>query len=101
MEKYFAEHRISPIISMEMSSNETIKQAIIAGLGISFLSLHTIGNELANKQLTILDVQDTPIIRTWHVVALAKRNASQAAEAFRYFMLEKGAEILTKSFPSM
>jgi DNA-binding transcriptional LysR family regulator len=101
MEKYFTEHRISPIISMEMSSNETIKQAIIAGLGISFLSLHTIGNELANKQLTILDVQDTPIIRTWHVVALAKRNASQAAEAFRYFMLEKGAEILTKSFPSM
>lgn len=101
MEKYFSEHRISPIISMEMSSNETIKQAIIAGLGISFLSLHTIGNELTNKQLTILDVQDTPIIRTWHVVALAKRNASQAAEAFRYFMLEKGAEILTKSFPSM
>lgn len=101
MEKFFAEHHISPIISMEMSSNETIKQAIIAELGISFLSLHTIGNELANKQLTILDVQDTPIIRTWHVVALAKRNASQATEAFRYFMLEKGAEILTKSFPSM
>ena len=100
MEKYFSEHNISPIISMEMSSNETIKQAIIAGLGISFLSLHTIGNELDNQQLTILDVQDTPIIRTWHVVALAKRNTSQATEAFRYFMLEKGAEILTKSFPT-
>jgi DNA-binding transcriptional LysR family regulator len=101
MEKYFSEHHISPIISMEMSSNETIKQAIIAELGISFLSLHTIGNELANQQLTILDVQDTPIVRTWHVVALAKRNASQATEAFRYFMLEKGAEILTKSFPNL
>jgi DNA-binding transcriptional LysR family regulator len=101
MEKYFSEHHISPIISMEMSSNETIKQAMIAELGISFLSLHTIGNELANQQLTILDVQDTPIMRTWHVVALAKRNASQATEAFRYFMLEKGAEILTKSFPNL
>jgi LysR family transcriptional regulator, low CO2-responsive transcriptional regulator len=101
MEKFFGEHHISPIISMEMSSNETIKQAIIAELGISFLSLHTIGNELVNKQLTILDVQGTPIIRTWHVVALAKRNATQATEAFRYFMLEKGAEILTKSFPNI
>ena len=98
MENYFTEHRISPIVNMEMSSNETIKQAVIADLGISFVSLHIIGNELANKQLVILDVQDTPIIRTWHVVALGKRNASQAAEAFRYFMLEKGGEILTSMF---
>ena len=83
---------------MEMSSNETIKQAVIAGLGISFVSLHIIGNELANNQLSILDIQGTPIVRTWHVVALAKRNASQAAEAFRYFMLEKGGEILDEMF---
>lgn len=98
MENYFAEQRISPIVSMEMSSNETIKQAVIAGLGISFVSLHIIGNELANNQLSILDIQGTPIVRTWHVVALAKRNASQAAEAFRYFMLEKGGEILDEMF---
>lgn len=98
MERYFAEHTLSPIISMEISSNETIKQAVIADLGISFVSLHTIGSELASKQITILDVQGTPIIRTWHVVALTKRNASQAAEAFRYFMLEKGRNILTNMF---
>jgi DNA-binding transcriptional LysR family regulator len=99
MEKYFAEHNLSPIVSMEMSSNETIKQAVMADLGISFVSLHTIGSELANKQIAILDIQNTPIIRTWHVVALTKRNASQAAEAFRYFMLEKSGEMLTKMFP--
>ena len=98
MEKYFSEHNIAPIVSMEMSSNETIKQAVMADLGISFVSLHTIGSELANKQIAILDIQNTPIIRTWHVVALTKRNASQAAEAFRYFVLEKGGEILTKMF---
>ena len=101
MENYFTEHQISPIVSMEMSSNETIKQAVMADLGLSFVSLHTIGNEIANRQITILDVQDTPIIRTWHVVALAKRNNSQAAEAFRYFMLEKAGEILDKMFPSL
>lgn len=100
MEKYFAEHHIVPIVSMEMSSNETIKRAVMADLGISFVSLHTIGSELAHKQLTILDIQNTPIIRTWHVVALNKHNASQAAEAFRYFMLEKGGEILNAMFAS-
>jgi LysR family transcriptional regulator, low CO2-responsive transcriptional regulator len=98
MEDYFSKHCIYPIISMEMSSNETIKQAVIAGLGISFVSLHIVGNELANRQLIVLDVQDTPVNRIWHVVALAKRNAPQAAEAFRYFMLEKGAAILDKAF---
>jgi DNA-binding transcriptional LysR family regulator len=98
MESYFTEHCISPIVSMEMSSNETIKQAVMADLGISFVSMHTIGSELANRQIAILDIQNTPIMRTWHVVALTKRNASQAAEAFRCFMLEKGGGILTEMF---
>ncbi len=98
MERFFAEHKLSPIVSMEISSNETIKQAIIANLGISLVSLHTIHSEISNKQITILDVQNTPIMRAWHVVALNKRNASQAAEAFRYFMLERGGEILNEMF---
>lgn len=98
MENYFAEHRISPIISMEISSNEAIKQAVMANLGISFVSEHTIGQELKSNKIVLLDIQHTPIMRTWHVVALANRNASQAAEAFRYFMLEKGSEMLANMF---
>lgn len=98
MKNYFSEHNISPIVSMEMSSNEAIKQAVIANLGISLVSLHTIGQELASNKIVILDIQNTPIMRTWHVVALSKRNASQAAEAFRYFMLEKGSEMLSTMF---
>jgi DNA-binding transcriptional LysR family regulator len=98
MERYFAEYGLSPIVTMEISSNETVKQAVIAGLGISFVSLHTIGSEIKHKQLAILDIQHTPIIRTWHVVALRKRNASQAAEAFRYFMLEKARSMLSAMF---
>lgn len=98
METYLAEHDASPVVTMEMSSNESIKQAVMANLGISFVSLHTIGLELENRQIAILDVQNTPIVRTWHVVALSKRNLSQTAEAFRYFMLEKGGELLTQIF---
>lgn len=100
METFLAEHEASPVVTMEMSSNESIKQAVMANLGISFVSLHTIGLELENQQIVVLDVQNTPIIRTWHVVALSKRNLSQAAEAFRYFMLEKGGELLTSMFPT-
>ncbi len=101
MENFLAEHEASPVISMEMSSNESIKQAVMANLGISFVSLHTVGLELGNRQIAVLDVQGTPIIRTWHVVALSKRNLSQAAEAFRYFMLEKGGELLKDLFEAV
>ena len=99
MERFFSEQKISPIISMEMSSNESIKQSVIANMGITFASLHTVGNELKHQQIAVLDIHGTPIIRTWHVVALANRNTTQAAEAFRYFILEKGGEILNGLFP--
>jgi|SRR5690554_2935387 DNA-binding transcriptional LysR family regulator len=99
METFLTEHEATPIVTMEMSSNESIKQAVMSNLGISFVSLHTVGLELANEQLVVLDVQYTPIIRTWHVVALTKRNLTQSAEAFRYFMLDKGKRLLHEMFP--
>lgn len=98
MEKFLNENGVTPIIGMEMSSNEAIKQSVIANLGISFVSLHTVGEEVASGRLVILDIQHTPIIRTWHVVALNKRHVSQAAETFRYFILEKGGEIINEMF---
>lgn len=53
---------------LEMASNETIKQAVMAGLGIAFLSLHTVQEELANGRLVCLDLPDLPITRSWFVV---------------------------------
>ena len=50
--------------------------------------------EIATNKLVVLDVDETPISRAWHVVALNKGNPSAAAEAFRYFVLEQGAAIL-------
>lgn len=98
MENYLTEHGISPLISMEISSNESIIQAVGAGLGISLVSLHTVKDEITNGKIIILDFQHTPILRTWHVVALSKRRSSQAAEAFRYFMLENGSKIINEKF---
>ncbi|MBA4177632.1 MAG: LysR family transcriptional regulator [Leptothrix sp. (in: Bacteria)] len=94
MENFFAEHRFAPHIAMEMSSNETIKQAVIAGLGLSFLSLHTLGLELRTGLLKVLDIAGTPVMRTWHVVHLGAKVLSPAAEAFRYYVIEQGAAFL-------
>jgi DNA-binding transcriptional LysR family regulator len=90
MERFFTEHRFTPWITMEMSSNETLKQAVMAGLGLSFLSLHTMGLEVRNGLLRVLDIQGTPVMRMWNVVHLQSRVLSPAAEAFRYFILERG-----------
>lgn len=94
MERFFQEHRFVPQISMEMSSNETIKQAVIAGLGVSFLSLHTVGLELRSGLMQIVELAGTPVMRTWNVVHLGSKVLSPAAEAFRYFLLEQGANYL-------
>jgi DNA-binding transcriptional LysR family regulator len=95
MSRLFAEHRIDPHITMEMSSNETIKQAVMAGMGLAFLSLHTVGLELRCGLLRILDVAGMPVMRTWHIVHLQSKLLSPAAEAFRYFMIERAEPFLS------
>ena len=89
LETFFRENRFQPRITMEVASNETIKQAVIAGLGISFLSLHTIGLELRSGLLAIVEIEGTPLMRTWNVVSMQSKMLSPAAEAFRYFLLEQ------------
>ena len=97
MEHVFRERRIPFRVSMEVSSNETIKQAVMAGMGISFLSAHTVGLELAAGKLAILDVAGLPIMRDWYVIHLREKRLSPIAEAFRAFLLERGAGILHAS----
>ncbi len=100
LQQFFLEHRFEPRIAMEISSNETIKQAVIAGMGLSFLSLHTVGLELQSGLLKILEVAGTPVMRTWHVVQLQSKLLSPAAEAFRYFLIEHGeAHLLAHDKP--
>lgn len=89
MEAFFMEHRFEPRITMEMSSNETSKQAVMAGLGLSFLSLHTIGLEVRSGLMQVLDVEGTPLMRMWHIVHLQSKVLSPSAEAFRYFIIER------------
>jgi DNA-binding transcriptional LysR family regulator len=90
MDRFFQSQRVEPRIAMEMPSNETIKQAVMAGMGLSFLSLHTVGLELQNKLIELVHVEDTPLVRTWNIVHTQSKLLSPAAEALRYFILEHG-----------
>jgi len=96
MEHFFRDHRIDPPIAMELESNDTIKQAVIAGMGLSFLSLHTLGLELKAGLLKVLDVDDLPLVRRWHVVHTLSKMLSPPAEALRYFILEEGERFLAE-----
>jgi DNA-binding transcriptional LysR family regulator len=98
MELFFRDRRISPPIAMEMSSNETIKQAVVAGMGLAFVSLHTVALELSVGQLIVLDVAGLPLMRRWHIVNIQAKPLPPAAEAFRYFVLEQGEGLLAEQF---
>ena len=88
MERYFADKGMEILTSMEMSSNEAIKQAVQAGLGLGILSLQTLEQELALKRLAVLAVEGFPIMRHWYIVHRADKRLSPVAQAFKSFVLE-------------
>jgi DNA-binding transcriptional LysR family regulator len=101
MEQFFRDTHLNPPRIMEMASNETIKQAVIAGMGLAFLSLHTAGLELETGQLVVLDVVGLPLLRRWHIVHLQGKPLSPAAEALRYFVLEQGEALIAQQFAAV
>jgi LysR family transcriptional regulator, low CO2-responsive transcriptional regulator len=98
LEKFLQQARLEPRVAMELGSNETIKQAVMAGMGISFLSLHTLQLELDHGLLALLPVDGSPVVRAWNVVHTLAKVLSPAAEAFRYFVLERGEGFLAAQY---
>jgi len=97
MERHFTAHRFRPAETIEIGSNETIKQAVIAGMGVSFLSAHTIGLERITGRLTVLPVAGTPVMRDWCVIHRTRKRLSTAAAAFHAYLLADGAELIEKA----
>lgn len=96
MEEAFGEHLARLNIAMEIKSTETIKQAVIAGMGISFLSAHTISLELETRRLVVLDVQGFPAMLNWYVVHRRNKRLPPVAVAFKAFLQKEGAAMLEK-----
>lgn len=87
MERIFAQHHVHPRISMEMETNEAIKQAVQAGMGLGILSQHSIELELETKRLVVLNVEHFPLLRHWFVVHRSNKRLTSAALAFKAFLL--------------
>ena len=94
MERFFARLDIAPRIGTQIGSNETIKQAVIAGLGIAFISGHTVEAEVGAGRLAILRVKGLPIVRQWYIVHLRQRQLMPAANAIRAFFATEGRRYL-------
>ncbi len=86
-------------VAMEIRSTETIKQAVIAGMGVSFLSAHTISQELKTGSLKVLDVRDFPVMQNWYVVHRKNKRLPPVAQAFRDFLLSDGAALIAQIVP--
>ncbi|MGB8839229.1 MAG: LysR family transcriptional regulator, partial [Candidatus Acidiferrales bacterium] len=85
-----------PKVTIEMGSNETIKQAVMAGLGLSLISAHTIASEVAAGRLAVLKVEGLPIVRQWFVVRRTDRDLPPAGSALWTFIVKKGNAFLPK-----
>jgi DNA-binding transcriptional LysR family regulator len=99
MEDGFGEHLAELNIAMEIKSTETIKQAVIAGMGLSFLSAHTISLELQAGSLAVLDVQGFPVMLNWYVVHRRNKRLPPVALAFKNFLMSDGAALIQKFVP--
>jgi LysR family transcriptional regulator, low CO2-responsive transcriptional regulator len=97
MAEGFGSHLTEVNIAMEIKSTETIKQAVMAGMGLTFLSAHTISRELQAGSLVVLDVQGFPLMLNWYVVHREAKRLPPVAQAFRQFLLDDGAALIEQA----
>jgi len=98
MEDFIAKNKYKSIKKMELTSNEAVKQAVVAGLGYSVMPLIGIKNELKNKDLKIVEVIGMPISTTWNLVWLSSKKLSPAAHAFLNYIRKEKDRIIEDSF---
>lgn len=97
MERAFAAKRFEPHETIEIGPNEAIKQAVMSGMGLGFVSLHTVAVELATSRLVVLPVVGMPVMRQWYAIHRKTKRLSPAATAFRNFLVTHGASQLDAS----
>ena len=93
MMRLFEEHSVKPGHSIQLSSNETIKQSVEAGLGLAVVSAHTVELELQAGRLVSLDVQHFPLMRQWYVCYRRGKRLTPTAQVFLEFVIREGRNI--------
>ncbi len=98
MEKFFSENNISVLKRMELSSNEAVKQALLAGLGYSIMPIIGIKNELQNKELEIIPIKELPITTTWSLIWLKGKNQTMVSASYLEFLQKEITNIVQSKF---
>jgi DNA-binding transcriptional LysR family regulator len=98
MEDFIEKGKLAVVKRMELTSNEAVKQAILAGLGFSIMPLIGLRNELENKKLQIIPCKGLPISTTWSLIWLKGKKHLPVSEAFLKYLQENKAEIITDRF---
>ncbi len=98
MEKFIERKKIVPIKPIELTSNEAVKQALLAGMGYSIMPLIGLKNEILSKQLQIIPITGLPIKTTWQLVWLTDKKHGLAASEFQRYLRENKNNILKKYF---
>jgi len=92
MESYLKDHDISIRPVMELGTNEAVKQAIMADIGLSVISKLSLGNELYLNKISILDMLDFPIMTYWHMLFKKEKRLTPVTQNFISFLQEKNIE---------
>jgi len=98
MENFIGHNNLSIIKKMELTSNEAIKQALLAGLGYSIMPLIGIRNELHNNELQIIPVKGLPIKTTWSLIWLKGKKHSPVSASFLNYLKTEKANIVQQKF---
>ena len=98
MEKFIERHHIAAVKKMELTSNEAVKQAVLAGLGFSIMPLIGIRNELRNKELQVIPVRGLPIKTNWSLIWLKGKKHSPASEAYLAHLRKERTGIVQETF---
>ena len=93
IEKFFMEKGYELATTINMNSNEAIKQAVQAGLGLGIVSIHTLELELELKRLAIINVENFPILRHWYIVYRKGKRLTPIAKAFKDFVINRAKDL--------
>lgn len=98
MEKYIQTNNLSVLKKMELTSNEAVKQAVIAGFGCSIMPIIGLKNEMINKELQIIPIKGFPIESTWNLIWLKDKNISDVAKKYLEFLQKEKSTIIRDKF---